>query len=83
MYGNDDWSAQFGVQVFIVLIAIICVFWMLLSKPYILYQRSKKKRHPGVCEVFYLPIWRLVYLDVTLHFKSEVSDSENFHRLWF
>ena len=33
VYGTVDPPVQFGVQIFIVLVAIICVPWMLLAKP--------------------------------------------------
>ena len=49
LYGDEKGRAQYGLQIFLVLVALVCIFWMLLSKPYILYQRSKNKHFSGVC----------------------------------
>ena len=64
VYGDEQGGTQFGIQVFIVLIALICIFWMLLSKPYILHRRAKNKHFGGVrfglqIENFFCPIMHL------------------------
>ena len=41
VYGGATSSTQYYVQVVIVLLAVICVPWMLLTKPCVLYRRSK------------------------------------------
>uniref|UniRef100_H2ZFV9 V-type proton ATPase subunit a n=1 Tax=Ciona savignyi TaxID=51511 RepID=H2ZFV9_CIOSA len=38
------YTGQYQVQIFLVIVTVLCVPWMFLSKPYILYKRSKQKK---------------------------------------
>ena len=48
VYGSPYSHVQYATQIFIVLIAIICIPWMLLAKPIILYRRHKNKGYKRV-----------------------------------
>ena len=48
VYGGPSASAQYGLQILLVVIAFICVPWMLLAKPIVLYFRYNKKNYSRV-----------------------------------
>ena len=54
VYGAPSSHIQYYIQVAIVLLAVICIPWMLITKPVVLYKRHKKSLNEMVNAVFVL-----------------------------
>lgn len=74
-------GGQFGIQRFLLIVALICVPWMLCAKPFILYRANKQKQLVRMTtSSFSIYVWQL-YIEGLEIWQQRYSDNDSHDHL--